>query len=143
MFKKLQEFKFPDRSDDLFRRQMWRFQDLQDGGGLGFTVELFFLALKQLLSNPSSKESHSPLYRGTFDAITSNWSKYTDSSGTQKLLLNMVVQERGTIFGFDYPPYIVTAFLQFLHNILRGKTGPHIDHVVQQLTNASRDALGQ
>ena len=32
------------------QRLSWRMQDLRDGGGLGFTVELFFLALDQLLS---------------------------------------------------------------------------------------------
>jgi hypothetical protein len=40
---------------DEMERQLWRLQDLRDGGGLGFTVELFFLALSQLLSTSSSK----------------------------------------------------------------------------------------
>jgi hypothetical protein len=47
------------------RRQLWRLQDLRDDG-LGFTVELFFLALRQLLSNSVSRESHFALFVGTF-----------------------------------------------------------------------------
>ncbi|KAI0276091.1 hypothetical protein BGY98DRAFT_736331 [Russula aff. rugulosa BPL654] len=45
----------------LMERQLWRLQDLRDGGGLGFTIELFFLALRQLSSAPPSPdESSSP-----------------------------------------------------------------------------------
>jgi hypothetical protein len=120
-------------------------QDLSDGGGLGFTVELFFFALRQLLSTSSSKESHSTLYRGTFRAITSDWSKYMDSLGTQRLLLNMVASSSGIMFRFDYPTYIIDEFLAFLGNILEGQTGPHIDDAVQRLaavqTHSRRHAL--
>jgi hypothetical protein len=38
------------RLNDLMTRQLWRLQDLRDGGGLGFTIELLFLALRQLSS---------------------------------------------------------------------------------------------
>jgi Family of unknown function (DUF6535) len=132
--KNLREFgSLSNRLDKPVLRQVWRLQDLSGGGGLGFTVEIFFLALKQLLSTSSSKESHSGLYIGTFRAITSDWSRYRHSLGTQKLVLNMVAPHRGIVFGFDYPSYIVDEFLTFLCNILDGQTGPHIDDVVQQL----------
>ncbi|KAI0267611.1 hypothetical protein BGY98DRAFT_1190925 [Russula aff. rugulosa BPL654] len=65
------------------QRQLWRLQDFCDGGGLGFTVELFFIVFWQFLSTSSSKESNSALYTGTFRAITSDWSKYKHSLGTQ------------------------------------------------------------
>lgn len=49
----------PAWQGNLLRLQLWRLQDLCDGGELGFTVELFFLALKQLLSTSArSKQSH-------------------------------------------------------------------------------------
>jgi hypothetical protein len=138
--KDLREFRsLPDWSDRPVLRQVWRLQDLSGGGGLGFTVELFFLALKQLLSTSSSKESHSALYHGTFRAITSDWSKYKDSLGTQRLLLDMVVPHGGIIFGFDYPAYIVDEFLAFLGNVFEGQTGTHIQNVVQQLTGLPTD----
>jgi hypothetical protein len=131
----------PDQPDKVLRRQVWRLQDLS-GGGLGFTVELFFLALKQLLSTSSSKESHSELYIGTFRAITARGSDYRASPGTQKLLLDMVVPYRGIIFDFDYPNYIVTAFLEFLGSILEGHTGDqHINDVVEQLEDATDGAV--
>jgi hypothetical protein len=133
--KDLREFgSLSNRLDKPVLRQVWRMQDLSGGGGLGFTVELFFLVFKQLLSTSSLKESHSGLYIGTFRAITSDWSKYKISLGTQRLLLNMVAPHHGIIFSFDYPDYIIDEFLAFLGDVLDGQTGSHIDDVVQQLT---------
>jgi Family of unknown function (DUF6535) len=110
--------------DKLLQRHIWRLQDLSDGGGLGFTVELFFLALKQLLSTSLPKESHSALYIRTFGAITSDWRKYEHSPGTQELLLDLVVSDRNSISVVKYPTYIVQEFLGFLDNILQGKIDP-------------------
>jgi len=133
IFKNLQVLRMlPNRLVDTFRRQTWRLQDLRDGGGLGFTVELFFLAFKQLLSTSSSKA----LYVGTFRAITSDWSKFKHSLETHKLLLDMVMPYSGIISDLDYPDYIVDELLELLGKILEGQTGPHIDAVVQQVTDA-------
>ncbi len=110
--------------------QLLRLQELRDGGGLGFIVELFFLALKQLLSTSSSKESHSALYTGAFRAITSGWSKCKHLHGTQKLLLD-IAWSRRLDFSRYYPAYIVDDFISLLGNILEGQTGPHIDKAVQ------------
>ena len=85
------------------QRQLWRLQDLRDGGGLGFIVELFFHALKQLLSTSLSQESQSALYIGTFRAITSDWHLYKHSLGTQTILLDAVTSEDGTFSDFNYP----------------------------------------
>ena len=49
---------------DEMQQLLWRLQDLRNGGGLGFTVELFFLALSQLLFTSSSKESYSVMEFG-------------------------------------------------------------------------------
>jgi hypothetical protein len=38
---------------NLLQRQSWRFQDLRDGGGLGFLIETFFVSIKYLLTNSS------------------------------------------------------------------------------------------
>jgi hypothetical protein len=130
----------PDQPDKLFRRQLWRLQDLSVGG-LGFTVELFFLALKRLLSSSSSKESHSELYIGTFCAITARASDYRASPGTQNLLLDMVVPYRGIIFDLDYPDKVVTEFLKFLGSILNGLTGDDVSQVAEMLEKAKRDGV--
>ena len=48
--------------NDLSPRHLWRLQDPHDGVGPGFTIEPFFLALRQLLFNFLSPESHSALF---------------------------------------------------------------------------------
>jgi hypothetical protein len=116
---------------DEMQRQLWRLQDLDEGGGLGFTVELFFLALSQLLSTSSSEKSHCALYTGTFRAITSDWSKHKYSLGTQKLLLDIAMSRREE-FAKHYPAYIVDEFVLLLGNIFEGQTGPHIDRARQR-----------
>ena len=117
------------------QRQLWRLQDLSDGG-LGYGVELFFLALSQQLSTPSSKESHSALYMGTFRAITSDWSmhKHTLTSGTQNLLLDIALS-RNHEFDRHYPAYMADEFLDLLGNIFEGQTSSHIDKAAHQLAS--------
>ena len=113
------------------QRQLWRLQDLYEGDGLGFTVELFFLALSQPLSTSPLNESHSALYTGTFQAITSDWSKHKHSVGTQKLLLDIAMSRRWE-FDESYPAYIIDEFLSLLGNIFEGQTSPHIDEARQE-----------
>jgi hypothetical protein len=128
---------FPFRSGwrgNEMQRQLWRMQDLRDGGGLGFTVELFFIALDQLLSTSSSKESHSALYTGAFRTITSDWSKHKHSLGTQNLLL-YIAWSRLEQFDDHYPAYIVDQFLELLGNCFEGQTRSRIDEIVKQLTS--------
>ena len=74
------------------KRQLWCLLDLRDGGGLGFTVELFFLALRQLeLSSTSSSSGlKNVVYTGTFKAITSHWKNSKNSVGTQRVLLDFL-----------------------------------------------------
>jgi hypothetical protein len=114
------------------QRQLLRLQDLDDGDGLGFTIELFFFAFDQLLSTSSSKESHSALYTGTFRAITSHWNKRKHSLGTQKLLLDIAWSRRSEFSYDNYPTYIVDEFFSLLGNIFEGQAGPHIDEAVQK-----------
>ena len=116
---------------DEIQRQLWRLQDLGDGGGLGFTVELFFLSLSQLLSTSPSKETHSALFMGTFRAITSDWSKHKHSCGTQKLLLDIAIS-RCKEFDECYPTYITDEFIVLLENIFKEQTGPQIDKARQR-----------
>jgi hypothetical protein len=132
LLKNLKKFPFwTGWQGNEMQRQLWRMHDLRDGGGLGFTVELFFLALSQLLSTSSSKESHSALYTGTFQAITSDWNKHKYSLGTQNLLLD-IAMSRLREFDEYYPAYIVDEFLLLLGNLFEGQTGPHIDKARRQ-----------
>jgi hypothetical protein len=73
-------------------RQLARLQDLcnHNGGGLGFTVELFFVTLEKVLPIPSLEDSQYALYVGTLRSITSDWEKQRYSPGTQKVILDVV-----------------------------------------------------
>ena len=127
-------------SDDPLHREVWRLHDLCEGRGLGFTVELFFFARKQLLSTPSSKESHSALFVGTLQAITSDLSEYESPLGTQKLLLDWVVSDNDIIFGptDTYPDPVIDEFFSLLGTVIRGQKGPHMNDVVKRLTEKLR-----
>jgi len=120
--------------DNELQRQLWRLQDLRHGSGFAFTVELFFLALKQLLSTSSSKNSHFALYRSTFQAITTDWSKHKTSHGTRKLLLAVALSRSHDFQGPDvYPDYFVDEFLKLIGKFFKGQEGAHFDEAVQQL----------
>ncbi|KAH9172742.1 hypothetical protein EDB89DRAFT_2069411 [Lactarius sanguifluus] len=116
------------RRDGSMIRQLWRLQDIRDGGGLGFTVELFFLSLKQLLSVPSLHESNSVFYIGAFKIITSHWEETRESLGTQHILLNiicdLIIRDRGVFSNFSYPESITTMLLDMVGNMLQGICGP-------------------
>jgi hypothetical protein len=127
--------KVTNQTTCALQRQWWRLQDLRDGGGLGFIVELFFRALKQLLSTSLSQESQSALYIGTFRAITSDWRSYKHSLGTQKILLDAVASEDGIFSSFKYPAHITDEFFLLLENVLDKQTGQHIEDALQQLRN--------
>ena len=136
------------RLKNLMTSQLWRLQDLRDGGGLGFTIELFFLSLRQLSPTPSSSELNRVFYTGTFEVITSGWENIKDPSGTQRILLNLicdlVIKSRGVFSDFSYPQYIVEMLLNLVGNMLdrHGYTQPHINNAVEELWNVNpRDCM--
>ena len=120
-------------------RQIWRLLDLRDGGGFGFTIELFFLALRQLPSTSISSELKKVFYTGTFKVITSNWEKRKGSAGTQRVLLDLlcdlVIRRRGVFSDFPYPSYIVEMLLNLVGKMVNGHEGKHrhINSVIQEL----------
>jgi hypothetical protein len=129
------------RPNGLMNRQLWRLQDLRDGRGLGFTIELFFLSLRQLLSIPSLHESNSVFYTGAFKTITSHWEESQDSLGTQQILLNilcdLIIKNRGVFSDFSYPEPITSRFVDTVSYMLQGYTGPdeHIRDAVREIEN--------
>ena len=149
--KYLREVSIPSSGFNLLmERQIWRLLDLRDGGGLGFTIELFFLALRQLssaspsLDESSSSESKKMFYVGTFDVITSDWERCKDSAGTQRILLDilgdLVIKGRGIFSDFPYPRYIVEMLLDLVGKIVKGLgrgSNPHIDNLLYELVDVS------
>ena len=129
----------------LMRRQLWRLLDLRDGHGFGFTIELFFLALRQLelSSTSSSSELKRVFYTGTFKAITSDWKDCKNSVGTQGILLDLlcdlVIRSHGAFSDFSYPPYIVEMLLELVEKMVDGHEGirDHTDDIVQVLEEAT------
>jgi hypothetical protein len=127
------------RLKDLMIRQVWRLQDLRDGGGRGFTTELFFHALRPLSSAPSSPEFKRAFYIGTFKAITSGWENITNFSGTQRILLNLicdlVIKGRGVFSDFPYPEYIVDSLLELVKKMVdkHGNAHPQIRDAMDEL----------
>ena len=138
----LQEIPFPlDALDHLMKRKFWRLLDLRDGCGLGFTIELFFLAVRQLSSTSSLSELEltKVFYTGTFEVITSNWEKSKKSAATQRILLGIlcdfVIRSRGVFSDFSYPPYIVEMLLDLVGKMVEGHGGlnPYINEVIEEL----------
>ena len=129
----------------LMKRQLSRLLDLRYGRGLGFTIELFFLAVRQLSSTPSSSELEltEVFYTGTFEVITSNWKKSKESAGTQRILLDilcdLVIRSRGVFSDFSYPKYIVEKLLDLVRNMVNGHgdLDPHIKEVIDELEDDS------
>ncbi|KAH9170094.1 hypothetical protein EDB89DRAFT_1980530 [Lactarius sanguifluus] len=127
------------------RQQLWRLQDVRDGGGLGFTVELFFLSLRRHLSMSSLHESNSVFYTGTFKIITSHWEESRQSLGTHCILLNIIcdltIPGRGTFSDFSCPESITTMLLDTVGQMLQGYTGldEHIREAVQEIESANPD----
>jgi hypothetical protein len=126
------------RPNGLMNRQLWRLQDLRDGRGLGFTIELFLLSLRTLLSMPSFHESNSVYYIGAFKTITSHWEESKESLGTHHILLNilcdLIIKGRGVFSDFSYPEPITSMFVDMVGNMLQGYTGAD-EHI--------RDAVGE
>jgi hypothetical protein len=105
------------------QRQSWHLQDLVVGGGLGFTVEIFFLALSQLLSTSPSKDSHSALHTGTFLVITPDEARQQfESSGSynyRRFLERMLRVLTGAVNGFVTFPCGIQNFVQRRHLMIQ------------------------
>ena len=133
------------RPNGLMERQLWRLQDLRDGSGLGFTIELFLLSLRKVLSAPALDESNSVFYVGAFKIITSRWEESKYSVGTQLLLLNilcdLIIKGRGVLSDFLYPEDITNMFVDMVRDMFQRYSGPdeYIRKAVREIENV--DAL--
>jgi hypothetical protein len=122
----------------LMERQLWRLQDLSAGGAFGFTLELYFLALRQLLpASASSSGEFTTFYIGALKAITSDWEQYKDSHGTQKLILNLIcdigVRDRGIFSNYMYPDDITTELVELSCKMIQGRESDYIKTAMEEL----------
>jgi hypothetical protein len=121
----------------LMERQLWRLQDLSVGA-FGFTLELYFLALRQLLpASASSSREFTTFYIGALEDITSDWKQYKDSPGTQKIILNLIcdiaVRDRGIFSNYPYPDDITTKLVGLLCDMIEGRESEYIRDAMQEL----------
>ena len=124
----------------IMERQLWRLEDLGIGA-FGFTLELYFLSLRQILPTFTSRpsETHVSFYISAFKAITSDWEQFKRSRGTLQIVLNLVldiaVRDRGIFSNFEYPSYIRWALLGLLDAMVKGEASPYIDDAMAELNN--------
>jgi hypothetical protein len=122
----------------LMERQLWRLQDLSVGGAFGFTLELYFLALRQLLpASASSSREFTTFYISALKDITSDWKQYKDSPGTQKIILNLIcdigVRDRGIFSNYPYPDDITTELVGLLCKMIQGRESDYIKDAMEEL----------
>ena len=122
----------------LMERQLWRLQDLSVGGAFGFTLELYFLALRQLLpASSSTSREFTAFYIGALKNIISDWSKYKDSPGTQKIILNLIcdigVRDRGIFSNYPYPNDITNVLVRLLCKMIQGRKSDYIKDAMEEL----------
>jgi hypothetical protein len=153
----------------LMERQLWRLQDLRDGGGFGYWVELCLLIVEQLLHISLSTDAHSSLLLGMFRAAASNWRQHKHSIGTQRVILNIIcdlaIPDRGPLSDHEFPRYIIDELLRLVENIVvplgagtpsatrssrthfrartvEGQSGSHIDEAMRELEEAINERDG-
>jgi hypothetical protein len=124
----------------LMERQLWRLQDLRDGGGFGYWVELCVLVVEQLLLIRLSTDAQSSLLLGMFRAAASNWRQHKHSIGTQRVILNIIcdiaIPGRGLLSNHDFPRFIIDELLCLVENIVEGQSGSYIDEAMKELEDA-------
>jgi Family of unknown function (DUF6535) len=119
-------------------RQIWRFLDLCEGGAVGFTLELYLLSLREILSASASppEESHDVCV-GAFKNITSNRSGARSNPWTQKVILELICDiaaKRGVFSDFTYPGYIEDELVELLRKVTTGMQDlPDIEHAIDDL----------
>ncbi|KAH9002321.1 hypothetical protein EDB86DRAFT_291580 [Lactarius hatsudake] len=118
----------------LMERQLWRLLDLRDGGGFGFSVEVFFLVLARLLS---PRDTNTSLYIKTFRTITSGWRQHKYCIGTQRVILNLIcdiaICDRGIFSNPTFPRDIANELLILFEKMAEGQSGSHIDDAMTEL----------
>ena len=115
------------------RTQLWRLQDLRDGGFV-YMLELFIAAIRS--SKAASYHSSRPLFIGTFHIITANWKERRHPIWSQRLLvilLRHVLPENDDSPSDEVPGYIIDEFLTLVANVLMEKKGPHISEAISMI----------
>ena len=123
----------------LMERQLWRLEDLGRSRAFGFTLELYFLSLRQILSTftPSPREIDISFHIGAFKAITDDWEQVKGSYGTLQIILSLVcdiaIRDRGMFSNYTYPGYITKELLVLLKNMVEKQANLYIEAAWDEL----------
>ncbi|KAI0000797.1 hypothetical protein BJV74DRAFT_794280 [Russula compacta] len=119
---------------ELIRRLKLRFilpAQQAKGYSRGRDAEGWQETLKSLKAIETEQGPHSALYTSTFMAITSDWSKCKDSTGTPDSEDHSQISSHHlTSAPLSKFPYLANELLALLGNMVEGKTGAHIDEAV-------------
>jgi hypothetical protein len=130
-----------DMTPTPMKVQLWRVQDLREGGFV-FMLELFLSAV--LASKVSLHHSSRPLFVGTFRSLTSDWKEHRDRQATQRLLVRLlqrVLQSTPDSPSDEVPAYIVDEFLTFIGGVLAEKKGSHVAEAISLIEDYRDVAL--
>ena len=131
----------------LMERQLWRLGDIHVGGAFGFTLELYFLSIRHIMSTFTSppRGIYRTLFVNTFRAITSDWQEFTNSIGTIQVILNLVydiaLRDRGIFSNFVYPDYITKELLDLLGRMINGQEDVYIEDAMEELRRVDLEVL--
>ncbi|KAH9974813.1 hypothetical protein BGW80DRAFT_1458303 [Lactifluus volemus] len=123
-------------------RQMWRLLDLHEGGAVGFTVELYLLSLKEILSASDLSHDSRDIFLSAVEAIASNRVLSECTIWTQKLILELILDiaaNRGVFSDFSYPNFIEEELVRILRIVAAGlRDVSDIEHTAKDLKIPSR-----
>ncbi|KAI0054794.1 hypothetical protein BV25DRAFT_1833529, partial [Artomyces pyxidatus] len=117
-------------SSVAFKTQLYRIQDLRDGG-MAYTLELLVIAIRA--SRQNSLESWRDMYVGTIKTITADWESCRTSLGTQKCLVALlrdILPVKMSTLPDALPSFIVDEILVVVGNILLGTKGSHVKEAI-------------
>jgi Family of unknown function (DUF6535) len=105
-------------------RQLWRLLDIHEGSAVGFTLELYLISLREILSTSASlsDDPHDTFF-SALEAITSNRALSECTISTQQLILELILDiaaNRGVFYDFSYPNFIEEELVRILRNVVAG-----------------------
>jgi Family of unknown function (DUF6535) len=104
-------------------RQLWRLLDLVEGDAIGFTLELYLVSLREILSTSALSDDSHDTFFSAFEAITSNRALSECTIWTQQLILELILDiaaNRGVFSDFGYPKFIEEELVRILRHVVAG-----------------------
>jgi hypothetical protein len=117
---------------------VWRLQDLRDGGGLGFTVELILPYTQTAFIHTIITRVKTGLLYWHFQShhvwLGDHHGLFWDAADLINLICYLVIRSRGVFSDFPYPEYIVDMLLKLVGKMVdrHGNAHPQIHDTVDE-----------